>query len=483
MKTRHHTTRTHFDSPSPNSSPVRLSRAIRKQPKTRDLTTVCKPSLVSRKVSPASSSPSTQLRVGSVDALAVKTEGGQLVHYALKNKEFYFELSLRSSSPSCVSFHNLALVASLHYDLPERREVTSVRSVPLAYRVLSTADYNSTSTSAASLSSVSSARVEFKCSVLTTQHEGILFRARLSLRDPTTGEELCSCFSPALRVISKLEQLKPRSERVPRRQTKTATERIQANLESIRALQSEQQALLQRLLSVGTSAAAAVAAAPTTGAQSAPPRTTRASSASSARRRSTVAHSMQPQEPAASFAQRLRELLTAYDSLPVAERPLLVARSVDSLNPQQTTAVNSLVRSVLHNSLHPVSSSTANAAATPHSTEASSLPPIPLELAQQLAPFCVPTTSPSPSTSVGSSEHENGMLSLETASTADSFEVPSLDVSLSSLFHPPAPHALPVLSFIPSLASSSTSATTSLSAFSSSATMLDSFEHHAAAGW
>eukprot|EP00013_Stygamoeba_regulata_P029199 CAMPEP_0177664752 /NCGR_PEP_ID=MMETSP0447-20121125/20678_1 /TAXON_ID=0 /ORGANISM="Stygamoeba regulata, Strain BSH-02190019" /LENGTH=442 /DNA_ID=CAMNT_0019170779 /DNA_START=110 /DNA_END=1434 /DNA_ORIENTATION=+ len=381
MKTRHSTqTVTHCESPSPSSSPVRrVSPAISKASShNASSSTTATNSIASstantthtslihsRKrssVAACSSSSRASLRVSKVDALAAKIELAQPVHYVLKNKEFYFELSAHGTESKPLCLYDTDLVASLHYDVADKAPVPTVRSTPLTYRLLPTTP------------SATTVRAELKCSALSTQHEGMLFIVRLALRDHATGAELCHCFSPALRVISKREQLTPRSQRIPRRQMKTATERIQENIYSVQQLQLEQQSLLQRLLAhpnLTAASAAAAAAAATSPNSKCPP--------------------IQPQDAAMCFAQRLRELLAAYEALPEAVRPQLVSRSLDELNPQQSLAVDSLLQSVVHRSLHPpqlgdpalsVSSAAASQIVSPM-------------LATHLAPFCAPQPPPS----------------------------------------------------------------------------------------
>jgi len=392
-------------------------------------------------VAACSSSSRASLRVSKVDALAAKIELAQPVHYVLKNKEFYFELSAHGTESKPLCLYDTDLVASLHYDVADKAPVPTVRSTPLTYRLLPTTP------------SATTVRAELKCSALSTQHEGMLFIVRLALRDHATGAELCHCFSPALRVISKREQLTPRSQRIPRRQMKTATERIQENIYSVQQLQLEQQSLLQRLLAhpnLTAASAAAAAAAATSPNSKCPP--------------------IQPQDAAMCFAQRLRELLAAYEALPEAVRPQLVSRSLDELNPQQSLAVDSLLQSVVHRSLHPpqlgdpalsVSSAAASQIVSPM-------------LATHLAPFCAPQPPPSTASQTDGEQqpptHETGMLFSETSSLTHSFEIPPLDASLSSLFScTPSPSLRSTLSSsLPSSSLSSCSSSSSSSSFSSS---------------
>jgi len=114
------------------------------------------------------------------------------VHVVVKNLVFVVEVSSNLDLSKC------NLEAKLLYDFDrdeeDKLEVSYVKNEPLEYKVsLSDGGFK--------------ASVELRIKVLTSQHEDMLFRVRLSAMDPLTGQPFGIITQP-IKVISKLTQLK-----------------------------------------------------------------------------------------------------------------------------------------------------------------------------------------------------------------------------------------------------------------------------------
>lgn len=119
------------------------------------------------------------------------------VHVVVKNLVFVMEVS------SSVDLSKCNLEARLLYDFDRDEEaktaleVSYVKNEPLEYKVsLTDGGYK--------------ASVELRIKVLTSQHEDMLFRVRLSAVDPISGTAF-GVISQPIKVISKLTQLKGKS--------------------------------------------------------------------------------------------------------------------------------------------------------------------------------------------------------------------------------------------------------------------------------
>jgi len=152
------------------------------------------------------------------------------VHVVVKNLVFTMEVS------SSVDLSKCNLEARLLYDFDREEEaktameVSYVKNEPLEYKVsLTDGGYK--------------ASVELRIKVLTSQHEDMLFRVKLSAVDPTSGTTF-GVISQPIKVISKLTQLKGKStnpkEASPSIKKRTTNDMIASTLTEIHRQLQEQ---------------------------------------------------------------------------------------------------------------------------------------------------------------------------------------------------------------------------------------------------
>jgi len=152
------------------------------------------------------------------------------VHVVVKNLVFVMEVS------SSLDLSKCSLEARLLYDFDREEdakaalEVSYVKNEPLEYKVsLTDGGYK--------------ASVELRIKVLTSQHEDMLFRVRLSAADPISGTTF-GVISQPIKVISKLTQLKGKSsnpkEVSPSIKKRTTNDMIASTLTEIHRQLQEQ---------------------------------------------------------------------------------------------------------------------------------------------------------------------------------------------------------------------------------------------------
>jgi len=152
------------------------------------------------------------------------------VHVVVKNLVFNMEVSSSMDLSKC------SLEARLLYDFDREEdaknalEVSYVKNEPLEYKVsLTDGGYK--------------ASVELRIKVLTSQHEDMLFRVKLSAVDPLSGTTF-GVISQPIKVISKLTQLKGKStnpkEVSPSIKKRTTNDMISTTLTEIHRQLQEQ---------------------------------------------------------------------------------------------------------------------------------------------------------------------------------------------------------------------------------------------------
>lgn len=124
------------------------------------------------------------------------------VHVVVKNLVFNMEVSSSMDLTKCNLEARLLYDFDREEDAKNALEVSYVKNEPLEYKVsLTDGGYK--------------AAVELRIKVLTSQHEDMLFRVKLSAVDPLSGTTF-GVISQPIKVISKLTQLKGKSTNNPK---------------------------------------------------------------------------------------------------------------------------------------------------------------------------------------------------------------------------------------------------------------------------
>jgi len=147
------------------------------------------------------------------------------VHVVVKNLVFVIDVSSSIDLTKC----NLEAKLLYDYDKDEedKMEVSYVKNEPLEYKVsLTDGGFK--------------ASVELRIKVLTSQHEDMLFRVRLSALDPLTGAPF-GVISQPIKVISKLTQLKGKGKDIsPTIKKRTTNDMIATSLSELHRQLQEQ---------------------------------------------------------------------------------------------------------------------------------------------------------------------------------------------------------------------------------------------------
>ncbi len=155
------------------------------------------------------------------------------VHIVVKSSPFHIQLGLANPNTCKVDFNQIAFDAQLIYDCDGDKEVDFVKVKPLEFKSNPSENGQILDT-------------ELRIKVLTSQHEDLLFKIRISGSNPITREEIpgLAAISSPIKVISKPEQLKKRQPSKKRSLTETLVETINR----IERKQEEQQKLIERLI-------------------------------------------------------------------------------------------------------------------------------------------------------------------------------------------------------------------------------------------
>eukprot|EP01096_Ripella_sp_DP13-Kostka_P006097 TRINITY_DN2153_c0_g1_i2.p1 TRINITY_DN2153_c0_g1~~TRINITY_DN2153_c0_g1_i2.p1 ORF type:complete len:465 (+),score=181.87 TRINITY_DN2153_c0_g1_i2:137-1396(+) len=170
------------------------------------------------------------------------TENGKQksLHYVIKNTQFKLELALSgnvSSSEPAYSFSQLRLEANLLYDCSTEKEVAKLKSKPFEYKgSLSETDGNIFV-------------FDITIAVLSSQHEDMNFRLKVSSFDEATGKAVphLQVLSEPIQVISKPEVLQKKKE--PKKKKHTWNDRVTDTLVQIQDQIKQQQFALSSLTS------------------------------------------------------------------------------------------------------------------------------------------------------------------------------------------------------------------------------------------
>jgi len=152
------------------------------------------------------------------------------VHVVVKNLVFNMEVSSSMDLSKCNLEARLLYDFDREEDAKNALEVSYVKNEPLEYKVsLTDGGYK--------------ASVELRIKVLTSQHEDMLFRVKLSAVDPISGTTF-GVISQPIKVISKLTQLKGKSanpkEVSPSIKKRTTNDMIASTLTEIHRQLQEQ---------------------------------------------------------------------------------------------------------------------------------------------------------------------------------------------------------------------------------------------------
>jgi len=150
------------------------------------------------------------------------------IHVVVKNSPFHVTIG----GATHIDVRKIAFDAFLVYD-ETSKEVDFVKSKPVELKVTPTESGNEV-------------ECELRIKVLTSHHEDLLFKIKLSGYNPITKEEIPGLFlyTFPIKVISKPEQLKKR----PPSKKRTLTDMLVETITRIEKKQEEQQTLIERVL-------------------------------------------------------------------------------------------------------------------------------------------------------------------------------------------------------------------------------------------
>jgi len=151
----------------------------------------------------------------------------------VKNSPFHFQMGVTSGS-SKIDFNQIAFESFLVYDCDGNKEVDYVKVKPIEFKPTPSENGQNL-------------EVELRIKVLTSQHEDMLFKVKIQGFHPITREEIpgMCLLTPAIKVISKPEQLKKRQPSKKR----TLTDLLVDTVNRIEKKQEDQQRLIERMLS------------------------------------------------------------------------------------------------------------------------------------------------------------------------------------------------------------------------------------------
>jgi len=293
------------------------------------------------------------------------TENGKQksLHYVIKNTQFKLELALSgnvSSSEPAYSFSQLRLEANLLYDCSIEKEVAKLKSKPFEYKgSLSETDGNIFV-------------FDITIAVLSSQHEDMNFRLKVSSFDETTNKAIphLQVLSEPIQVISKPEVLQKKKE--PKKKKHTWNDRVTdtlvqiqdqikqqqfalSSLTSFLQTQAQSPAVLQALLSAGVAGPETqqqqqkqVSVVSSTTSSSTSTRRTRASVARkddgslllSNAKAQTPLSVLSPQK---RMRNALNELISAYSETLEEERPRKVQKLLSGLSADQEESLDQML--------------------------------------------------------------------------------------------------------------------------------------------
>ena len=244
------------------------------------------------------------------------TLDGQLkrLHYVIKNQNYIYELTLSSTALDFSHFH---LEVELLYDNADKKEITSLRVKPIAFR--------------ASVCPTDARRmlVDAMIAILSSHHEDMNFVLRFFLVDSRTKLRLAHATvdSEPICVISKPEVLDKKKNPKKRKRT-TANDTILSMLQRIEQEQQAQRAAIAELRQAATSTAAdstttAVPARRRAVAARSGPATVPSLSPSGSSASPSTSYSMMMMSSSSSsdsFEEAFRTLLHAYVDMSADER-------------------------------------------------------------------------------------------------------------------------------------------------------------------
>jgi len=160
------------------------------------------------------------------------------VYVVIKNTPFQINLALTNN----IIFNQLIDLAHFTLDVrliyetdgSSEKEVDFVKVKPIEYKQTNNERADQTN-------------LEMRIKVLTSQHEDMFFRAKIVALDPKTGREYnpsVYCYSEPIKVISKPEQIKKKKPNKKR----TLTDMLVETVTRIEKQQTEQQKLIEKLL-------------------------------------------------------------------------------------------------------------------------------------------------------------------------------------------------------------------------------------------
>jgi len=168
------------------------------------------------------------------------------VYVVIKNTPFQLNLSLTNNIifNQLVDLNHFTLDVRLIYETDNtssEKEVDFVKVKPVEFKQTNNERADQTV-------------LESRIKVLTSQHEDMFFRAKIVALDPKTGREFnpsVFCYSEPIKVISKPEQIKKKKPNKKR----TLTDMLVETVTRIERQQTDQQKLIEKLLSQHQAAA------------------------------------------------------------------------------------------------------------------------------------------------------------------------------------------------------------------------------------
>jgi hypothetical protein len=203
--------------------------------------------------STVSSNPYHLLTQPQLVILSHKTHADELVsrnglqrsiHVVVKNSPFSFTLGVTNSNMQKADLNQIAFQGHLLYDCEGDKEVDFVKVKPVDFKFTPTDNGERL-------------ECEVRIKVLTSQHEDMLFKVKVTGHHPITHAEIPGMvtISSPIKVISKPEQLKKAKQAAPVANVPATTGKKRSNSEvlaeavaRIEAKQEEQQKLITRLL-------------------------------------------------------------------------------------------------------------------------------------------------------------------------------------------------------------------------------------------
>ncbi len=237
------------------------------------------------------------------------------VHTVIKNNPFVIELRLAGKfDKSLINFNRYTVEASLLYDAKEERGVHYVSRRPVEYNCQVNKDGDQV-------------KVEMQISVLSSQHEGALFKIKFQIA--SLG---LTVFSEPLKVVSKQLQLKKNKE--TRGHKRPFNDVLQETLTRIEAQQKTQQTLITNLFqTLAFQLSFQQPVAPSTPASSEEPLSKKVKVEVDL----TDETATQLKDPRKAFESHLAGLINAYSCLPLEDRASTVHEAVKNA-PSHVTA-------------------------------------------------------------------------------------------------------------------------------------------------